>query len=154
MFAYVYECVCVCVFVCVSVCLCACVHLFFSLSREISWVCCRMCFSSRLVNSEFSSNWISSRLVWFNTYQQPQTQRNGHLPRTRKESTGSTRTAGRESRTHVEYRGKLDRSAVLATNRLHVEYQRSFDLLMNAAIISLCTCVVFSSKLQIKQELK
>ena len=43
-------------------------HLFLSLRREISWVCRRMCFSSRLVKSEYSSSWISKRLVWFNTY--------------------------------------------------------------------------------------
>lgn len=44
------------------------VYLFLSPRREISWVCCRMCFSSRLVRSEYSSTWISRRLVWFNIY--------------------------------------------------------------------------------------
>lgn len=44
------------------------VYLFFSLRREISWVCSRICFSSWLVSSEYSSSWISRRLVWFNTY--------------------------------------------------------------------------------------
>lgn len=43
------------------------VYLFLSLRREISWVCCRMSFSSRLVKSEYSSSWISMRLVWFST---------------------------------------------------------------------------------------
>lgn len=44
------------------------VYLFLSLRREISWVCWRISFSSRLVKSEYSSSWISIRLVWFSTY--------------------------------------------------------------------------------------
>lgn len=44
-----------------------CAHLFFSLRREISWAWRRMCFSRRFVNNEYSSNWISRRLVWFST---------------------------------------------------------------------------------------
>lgn len=51
-----------------EVCVCMCSHLFLSLRREISWVCRSICFSSRLVKSEYSSSWISRRLVWFNTY--------------------------------------------------------------------------------------
>lgn len=43
------------------------VYLFLSLRREISWVCWRISFSSRLVKSEYSSSWISIRLVWFST---------------------------------------------------------------------------------------
>lgn len=44
------------------------VYLFLSLRREISWLCCRMSFSNWLVKSEYSSSWISMRLVWFSTY--------------------------------------------------------------------------------------
>lgn len=49
-------------------CATSCPDLFLSLSREISWVCCKICFSSRWVEREYSSNWISNLLVWFSTW--------------------------------------------------------------------------------------
>lgn len=50
------------------------IYLFLSLRREISWLCCRMSFSNWLVKSEYSSSWISMRLVWFSTYAVEMTQ--------------------------------------------------------------------------------
>lgn len=42
-------------------------YLFLSFRRDTSWVCCKSCFSSRLVERVYSNSWISSRLVWFST---------------------------------------------------------------------------------------
>lgn len=42
-------------------------YLFLSFRRDTSWVCCRSCFSSLLVEREYSNSWISSRLVLFST---------------------------------------------------------------------------------------
>lgn len=42
-------------------------YLFLPCSTWISLVCRSSCFSSLLVDREFSSSWISMRDVWFRT---------------------------------------------------------------------------------------